>query len=100
MAKPRKKKRARATPTGRRSAAAQSALPGVVDLGLYIGAPITHRRLGRPRVEASCGHPVWVDPSWQRAKSEGKRLLCLDCVQAIAEEHDALLVVYRRGAEP
>lgn len=66
------------------------------DLGLYIGAPINHQRRGRPRLEATCGHPVWVDPSWARAKCEGKRLICLDCAQAIADEHGALLVMYRR----
>lgn len=97
MPKPRKKKRARATATGQRSTAPYHA-PFGVDLGLYVGAPTSYSRRGRPRVEASCGHPVWVDPSWKRAKREGKRLICLDCVQAIAEEHGALLIVYQREA--
>jgi hypothetical protein len=66
-------------------------------LPLYIGAPVSTRRRGRPREAASCGHPVWVDPSWYRAKREGKRLTCLDCIAAVAAEHGLLLAIYQRG---
>ena len=66
------------------------------DRPIYIGAPTCTRRLGRAREVASCGHPVWVSKSWYRAEREGKRLICLDCQLAVAEEHGFVLLVWQR----
>ena len=67
------------------------------DRPLYVGAPTYMPRLGRSLEVASCGHPVWVSKSWYRAEREGKRLICLDCQLAVAEEHGAALLVWHRA---
>lgn len=66
--------------------------------GVYVGAPADTCRCGRAYLTASCGHGVWVGPNWQRARREGKRLICLDCAAAIAAEHGHLLAIYQRAA--
>lgn len=64
---------------------------------VYVGVPIRLHPPDGLRLTASCGHQVWVDGTWRRAQREGKRLLCLDCWLAVAEEHDAIALLWSRG---